>query len=141
MTSTTSYTAVDSETYTLSDAAGSEDKGTVNHEAGRIRIVFTGSFTCGSVSAAGCASVNNTWSITNPENGLVVMNINAWSLRSLSETMAHELGHFFGLSHTFADPATSGCSTISQGTTKYIMDYSSNATAFRSVKKHTLRLY
>ena len=135
VTATTSFSAVDSSSYTLSDATGTQDKGTVNHEAGRIRIVFTGAFTCGSVSAAGCASVNNSVSIAQPEFTLVVMNINAWSLRSLSETMAHELGHYFGLSHTFSDPATDGCSTISQGTTKYIMDYSSNATDFQECEK------
>ena len=132
VTSTTTFTALDSQTYTLSDSTGTEDKGTIHHPEGRIRMVFTGSFTCGSVSAAGCASVNGIYGIENPHQGLIVMNSNGWSLRSMSETMAHELGHFFGLSHTFSTPATNGCETIDQGTTKYIMDYSGNATLFQA---------
>jgi hypothetical protein len=132
VTSTSTFSALDSQVYTLSDPTGTEDKGTIHHPEERIRMVFTGSFTCGSVAAAGCASLNGIYGIENPHQGLIVMDSGGWTLRTMSETMAHELGHFFGLSHTFNSPATDGCETIEQGSTKYIMDYSSNATLFQA---------
>jgi hypothetical protein len=131
ITSTSSFTAVNHKTFTLSDPTGTEDKGTVNHEPGRMRIVFISSFMCGSVSAAGCASLNSTFSIENPENTLVVIAANHSSIISLSATVAHELGHYFGLSHTFASVPTTGCEYIPQMTTNYIMDYSWPQTLFQ----------
>lgn len=132
VTATDDFYKVKADTYTLSDETGTQDKGTVNHEAGRIRIVFTGAFTCDTTApVSGCANINDVGSIRQPENTQIVMNASAASLRSLSETMAHELGHYFGLLHSFDNPATSGCSTINLGTTKYIMDYSYNATNFQ----------
>lgn len=132
VTSTSSFMAVNHKTFTLSDPTGTEDKGTVNHEAGRIRIVFVNDFSCqGSTGVAGCASKNSIGSIQYPENTLVVMRASRQTIVELGTTMAHELGHYFGLNHTFASNSTEGCSYIQQGTTNYVMDYNWPATLFQ----------
>lgn len=129
--STATFKGLDKQSFTLTDIDGFENRGTVNHAAGRIRIIFVGSFLCDGVSAGGCAYLGNVASMQNPEIGLVVINSNYQTLRLLSETVAHELGHFFGLLHTFESVPTPGCSTVSEGTTNYLMDYNTNPTVFQ----------
>ncbi|MCP4133500.1 MAG: hypothetical protein GY754_21200 [bacterium] len=111
--------------FTLTDDAGSTDKGTVYNESGPLKIFFAGD----EDPSAGYAGLG----YVGGKGVLILSKTSGYSSTTLSEIVAHELGHNFGLPHPFGSdngPNPSSCYGAAQGTTNRVMDYYNNKEVF-----------
>ena len=141
--------------FTLTDITGKQKKGTVTASSETIRIFFAKTISfCSSNNAgvAGLSTVGTKDSIRIPDNryylysaaisrdytiGLGEKSViysnanNTMPKKRLRDTLSHELGHYFGLTHTFENTSCDYTQGRTRGATKNrIMDYNVQAEIF-----------
>jgi len=130
---------------TLTDETGTFNKGTILIDYNKVVIFFAQSIHV-DPSVSGFSVIGTGDTINNPsfrtQYRIAIGSNYFGSFEILRRTVSHELGHYFGLVHSFE---TTSCSLAPQGTTLRIMDYVTNAENFigceQSIAKNLASVY